>query len=60
VKELRKILDTIGISSDLNTIGVNRENAKMTFRTTKDIRDKYVLSRLAWDLGVLDELAEQL
>jgi hypothetical protein len=26
------------------------------FRATKDIRDKYVLSRLAWDLGVLDEI----
>lgn len=27
-----------------------------TFKATKDIRDKYVLSRLAWDQGVLDEL----
>lgn len=60
VAELRKTLDTLGISSDLDTIGVDKETAKMTFRTTKDIRDKYVLSRLAWDLGVLDELAEQL
>ena len=60
VAELRKTLDILGISSDLNTIGVDKETAKMTFRTTKDIRDKYVLSRLAWDLGVLDELAEQL
>ena len=29
---------------------------RLSFRATKDIRDKYVLSRLAWDLGVLDEL----
>ncbi|MBQ4641220.1 MAG: sn-glycerol-1-phosphate dehydrogenase [Oscillospiraceae bacterium] len=55
-----QILDTIGISSDLQTIGVDTATARMTFRCTKDIRDKYVLSRLAWDLGVLDELCEEL
>ena len=27
------------------------------FKATKDIRDKYVLSRLAYDLGILDDLA---
>ena len=36
------------------------EAAKMTFQATKDIRDKYVLSRLAWDLGVMDELCKLL
>ncbi len=55
-----EILDTIGISQDLQTIGVDTATARMTFRCTKDIRDKYVLSRLAWDLGVLDELCEEL
>lgn len=59
-QELGRIMDTIGISQDLRTIGVDQACARMTFRATKDIRDKYVLSRLAWDLGVLDELAESL
>ena len=58
--EIEKILRTIGISADLQDIGIDRETAQMTFRATKDIRDKYVLSRLAWDLGVLDELCQQL
>ena len=58
--ELERIMGIIGISTDLNTIGVDSDCAKMTFKTTKDIRDKYVLSRLAWDLGILDELAEKL
>ena len=58
--ELSRIMDVIGISKDLNTIGVDTECAKLTFKATKDIRDKYVLSRLAWDLGILDELAEML
>jgi hypothetical protein len=30
----------------------------MVVKATKDIRDKYILSRLAFDLGILDELAE--
>jgi len=37
-------------------LGVDPVTLPETFRATKDIRDKYVLSRLAWDLGVLDEL----
>ncbi|MBR2937678.1 MAG: sn-glycerol-1-phosphate dehydrogenase [Oscillospiraceae bacterium] len=59
-EQLADILNTVGISADLETIGVDSETAKMTFRATKDIRDKYVLSRLAWDLGVLDELCDLL
>ncbi len=41
------------------SIGVDYELLPMTFMATKDIRDKYVLSRLAWDLGVLEELKIQ-
>ena len=59
-EELCKLMDTVGISRDLMTIGVDPETARITFRATKDIRDKYVLSRLAWDLGILDELCEHL
>ena len=53
---LSEILDTIGISKDLQTIGVDSQITRLTFKATKDIRDKYVLSRLAWDLGILDGL----
>jgi len=58
--ELRRILQTIGISADLQNLGVDSDTAKLTFQATKDIRDKYVLSRLAWDLGVMDELCNLL
>jgi glycerol-1-phosphate dehydrogenase [NAD(P)+] len=58
--ELCKLVDVVGISRDLADIGVSHEDAKITFRATKDIRDKYVLSRLAWDLGILEELCEVL
>ena len=57
---LEEIMDTIGISTDLNMLGVDSACAKQTFRATKDIRDKYVLSRLSWDLGILEELCELL
>lgn len=28
----------------------------MTFNATENIRDKYVLSRLCWDLGIIDDI----
>ena len=59
-EEMERIMDTIGISKDLQTIGVDRQCAQMTFRATKDIRDKYVLSRLAWDLGILEDICQLL
>ena len=59
-EDLRNLLDTVGISCDLTVIGVDRETARQTFRATKDIRDKYVLSRLAWDLGILEDLCDTL
>ena len=32
---------------------------KMLLAMTKDIRDKYVSTRLFWDLGILDEIADK-
>ncbi|MBR4016785.1 MAG: sn-glycerol-1-phosphate dehydrogenase [Oscillospiraceae bacterium] len=58
--EIEKILDAVGLPKDYRQLGIDRDTAKMTFKVTKDIRDKYVLSRLAWDLGVLDELCDYL
>ena len=39
--------------------GYNDEQVKTTFTMTKDIRDKYVGTRLFWDLGILDEIADK-
>lgn len=58
--EIEQILQTIGISADLQDLGVDSATAKLTFQSTKDIRDKYVLSRLSWDLGVMDDLCKLL
>ena len=54
---LSDLLDTIGIAKELD---MDKELLQTSFLATKDIRDKYVLSRLAWDLGISDELCDLL
>ena len=54
---LSQLLRTIGIAEEP---AMDQETLRLTFLATKDIRDKYVLSRLAWDLGICDELCELL
>ena len=53
---LNALMDTIEAPKTLAEIGIDESLLPTVFRATKDIRDKYVLSRLAWDLGILDEL----
>ena len=54
--QLDALMDTIEAPKTLSAIGADEALLPVIFRATKDIRDKYVLSRLAWDLGVLDEM----
>ena len=54
--ELENLLDLIGAPKTAEEIGIDSAILPMTFLATKDIRDKYVLSRLCWDLGILDEI----
>ena len=53
---LNAIFDTIQAPKTLAEIGIDESLLPTVFCATKDIRDKYVLSRLAWDLGILEEL----
>ncbi len=55
---LENLLVAIDAPKSLEEIGVSGELLPTIFKATKDIRDKYVLSRLAWDLGVLDEILD--
>ena len=54
--ELEQLLSMLGAPKTAVEMGIDEAIVPMTFRATKDIRDKYVLSRLCWDLGVLDEI----
>ena len=56
LETLNGIFDTIEAPKTLAEIGIDESLLPTVFRATKDIRDKYVLSRLAWDLGILEEL----
>lgn len=54
--QIEALLDTIDAPKSLSAIGIDENLLPSVFQATKDIRDKYVLSRLAWDLGIIDEI----
>ena len=54
--EMDRLFDLTGVPKRPEEINIDSAIIPTTFAATKDIRDKYVLSRLAWDLGVLEEL----
>ena len=60
VEYLDELYSTLGLPKSLTEIGIDEALLPDIFCATKDIRDKYVLSRLLWDLGVLDEFCEYL
>ena len=53
---LDALYETAQLPKTLEEIGSISTLLPVILRCTKDIRDKYVLSRLAWDLGIEKEL----
>ncbi|MBQ7643348.1 MAG: sn-glycerol-1-phosphate dehydrogenase [Clostridia bacterium] len=58
-KRIAEILDSVGIEKGKEELGIEG-SAQTTFKATKDIRDKYVLSRLVWDLGAESDILSDL
>ncbi len=58
--EITSLLRGIGAPTSPEEIGIPESETAVCFKATKDIRDKYILSSLAFDLGVLDRLAEKI
>jgi glycerol-1-phosphate dehydrogenase [NAD(P)+] len=54
--EIESILNKIGAPKTASEIATDYK-LKTTLKATKDIRDKYVLSRLLWDLGEIDNFS---
>ncbi len=54
--ELLALFEKLCLPKTTDEMGIPSETLKHTFSATKDIRDKYVLSRLCWDLGVIDDI----
>ena len=59
-EKVQDLLQTVGGKTTPAELGLSAAEVAETFRMTKDIRDKYVGSRLLWDLGLLDEFARDL
>lgn len=58
--ELYEMLKGIGSPVRPSDIGVDEKMVADCFEMTKDIRDKYILARLVWDIGVIDEFKDEL
>ena len=50
----------LGLPTSAKQLSIDNALLPEIFKATKDIRDKYVLSRLLWDLGIIDEFADSL
>ncbi len=50
--EFTALYDKVGLPKTMAEIGQEEALLSLTFAATKDIRDKYVLSRLCFDLGI--------
>ena len=59
VEEFEAILDSIEAPKTIEEIGLSSDILSMTLKSTKDIRDKYILPRLLWDIGELDDVCKK-
>lgn len=50
------LLKKIGAPVCCEDIGIEKAVLPTVFAAAKDIRDKYILPRLCWDLGVIDDI----
>lgn len=55
-RELEDLLRRVGLPVSLEELGVESALRPTVVEATRDIRDKYVLSRLLWDLGITEEV----
>lgn len=58
--EIERILDIVSCPKDPVSIGINKDILPTTFEATKDIRDKYILSRLVFDIGMMEDFKNEL
>ena len=56
-EDLAAFFAQIGHPLSLREAGLGEDELRFAFMAAKDIRDKYVLGRLLWDLGLLEECA---
>lgn len=57
-EELTRLFRKVGLPESFEEIGVDKKDISMMIASTKDIRDKYILTRLLWDIGKLEEFCK--
>lgn len=57
-EDVYSLIKSIGAPVSAAELGYSKEQIRTTFKMTKDVRDKYIASRLLWDLGLLDDAAD--
>ena len=59
-REIYQLMVSLHMPTDPHYLGYSNEDIRKCFSMTKDIRDKYIGSRLLWDLGELEEAKQKL
>ena len=57
INETEALVKTLDFPDVPSELSIDRELLTLTFKATKDIRAKYILSMLLWDIGELDNEA---
>ncbi|MBE6549249.1 MAG: sn-glycerol-1-phosphate dehydrogenase [Ruminococcaceae bacterium] len=57
---LSQLFKALGLPQNISDLEPDVSLFPNIFKATKDIRDKYVLSRLLWDLGIIDEYSNMI
>lgn len=55
-KDIESLMKRIGLPTNAAEFGASRDELRSAFMTAKDIRNKYGLGRLSWDMGLFDEV----
>ena len=58
--DLRTFFESIGHPVSGKEFGLTETELREAFLMAKDIRDKYVIGRMLWDFGILEEFADSL
>ncbi len=58
--ELRAFFESIGHPVSGTAFGVTEGELREAFLMAKDIRDKYVIGRMLWDFGILEDFADEI
>ncbi len=56
--QIERMMRQLSMPMHPSDLGISREDTKLAFIGSRDIRDKYLTSSMLWDLGLFDEFAD--